>query len=180
MEVTLKYRSRIVIGAIAPFLSKEKRILDIGCGNGVVSDEIRSHFGCQLVGTDILSYLRRPIEFVLMKTPDALEFGDKAFDFGLFIDVLHHMPFERQIALIKEARRVCRGVLIFEVKPTLLAKTVDFLANQLHNHRMPLALTHRTKQEWMRLFEEQRITAEFFEVRKPAFWPSTNYLFFLP
>ncbi len=180
METTLKYRSRIVLGAIAPFLSKDKRVLDIGCGNGVVSQEIRAHFACDLAGTDILSYLKKKIPFKLMNKPDALDFNDRAFDVGLLIDVLHHIPFDRQLALIQEARRVCRVVLLFEVKPTLIAKAVDHLINQIHNPAMPLPLTHRSQEDWMALFDANHIPAQFFSVKKPAFfYPSTNYLFSL-
>jgi SAM-dependent methyltransferase len=180
METTLKYRSKIVIKALAPFLSREQRILDIGCGNGVVSAEISQHFGCGLVGTDILHYLKRDIDFKLMNKPDVLDFKDKAFDVGLMIDVLHHLPFDRQITLIQEARRTCRAVLLFEVKPTLIAKAVDCLVNQVHNHKMPIPLTHRSRDGWMRLFTAHHIPVHFYAVKKPAFfYPSTNYLFSL-
>jgi SAM-dependent methyltransferase len=180
METTLKYRSRIVIEAIAPFLSREKRVLDIGCGNGVVSQEIRAYFGCDLTGTDVLAYLKREIKFNLMSKPDRLGFNDQEFDVGLFIDVLHHLPFDRQIVLIREALRVCRTVVLFEVKPTLIAKAVDYLINQIHNSHMPLPLTHRSRDAWEQLFHANSITAEFYAVKKPAFlYPSTNFVFIL-
>jgi ubiquinone/menaquinone biosynthesis C-methylase UbiE len=180
METTLKYRSKIVIEAIRPILFKDKRVLDIGCGNGVVSQEISAHFGCDIVGTDILAYLKKKIPFKLMNKPDVLDFHDQAFDVGLLIDVLHHIPFDRQAALIQEARRVCRVVLLFEVKPTLVAKAVDYFINQIHHPAMPLPLTHRSQEEWMQLFDANNIPAQCFPVKKPAFfYPSTNYLFAL-
>jgi hypothetical protein len=82
--------------------------------------------------------------------------------------------------LIQEARRVCRVVLLFEVKPTLIAKAVDYLINQIHNPAMPLPLTHRSQEEWLRLFDLNNIPAQCFAVKKPEFfYPSTNYLFSL-
>ena len=35
MEFTLKYRARIVIKAISPYLSKDKKVLDVGSGAGL-------------------------------------------------------------------------------------------------------------------------------------------------
>ena len=177
-ESSLRYRGKIIIRAIAPFMSKEKRVLDVGCGNGVVSHQIEKHFGCRLLGTDILHYTIKDIAFMRMQKDFTLSFKDNEFDIGLFNDVLHHMPFERQLILIKEALRVCSEVLIFEAKPTLITKLLDRLANHIHNPDMPITLTHRAKEDWLRLFKEQGITAESYGVVKPIIgYPFTNFLF---
>ena len=174
---TQRYRSRIVIGAIAPFMSKDTRVLDIGCGNGVVTREIAAHFGCPVVGTDILAYGDHGMPFKRMRHPDVLDFGDGEFDAGLMIDVLHHVPFAQQAALLREARRVCRTVFVFEVVPTAIAKAVDVLINRVHHAGMPVPLTHRTREGWARLFVAEGIPARFYAVKKPSiFYPSTNYL----
>ncbi|MCK4669657.1 MAG: class I SAM-dependent methyltransferase [Nanoarchaeota archaeon] len=178
MEFTLKYRGRTIIRAIAPFISIDKQILDIGCGNGVVSDQIQKHFRCDLVGTDIQSYLKKNIKFRHMSKKDALDFKDKEFYLGLFIDVLHHIPFEIQSKLIKDALRVCSEVIIIEVKPTLTAKAIDYLINQIHNPEMPILLTHRTKRNWIKLFKANNISFKSYKVKKPIFfYPVSNYLF---
>lgn len=180
MEFTLKYRSRIVINAIFSFLSENKKVLDIGCGNGVVSYEIKKFFSCNLIGTDIFNYFKKDIDFKQMRKEDELDFSNKEFDIGLFIDVLHHTPFKAQVKLIREALRVCSEVLIFEVKPTFIAKAVDYLINKTHNSNMPILLTHRTKEEWIKLFSNNNIYFKFYKVKKPIFYyPSTNYLFYL-
>ena len=178
MEFTLEYRAKIVIKAISPHLSKDKKVLDIGCGNGVVSHEIEKFFNCDLTGTDIFSYLRRDIKFKKMHKEDELDFNDKEFDTGLLIDTLHHIPFDGQIKIIKEALRVCREVLIFELRPTLIVKIIDFLINKIHYRKMPILLTHRKKESWIRLLKDNDINLKFYKVKKPSFWyPATNYLF---
>ena len=180
MEFTLKYRAKIVINAISPHLSKDKKVLDIGCGNGVVSHEIKKFFNCDLTGTDIFSYLRRDIKFKKMHEEVELNFNDKEFDTGLLIDTLHHISFDGQIKIIKEALRVCREVLIFELKPTLIVKIIDFLINKIHYRKMPILLTHRKKDGWIKLFRDNGIAFKFYDVKKPDFYcPATNYLFHL-
>ncbi len=180
MEFTLKYRARIVIKAISPHLSKGKKVLDIGCGNGVISHEIEKFFNCDLTGTDIFSYLKRDIKFKPMQKCDELDFDDNEFDTGLFIEVLHHIPFGDQIKIIKEAMRVCREVLVFELRPTLIAKARDFLMNKIHCRNMPVPLTHREKEGWMQLFGDNGIAFKFYDIKKfDILCPATNYLFHL-
>lgn len=183
MEFTSKVRSRMVIKAIAPFISNSSKVLDIGCGNGVISHEVQKFFNCKLIGTDILEYSEKNIIFKKMLKDDKLDFNNNEFDIGLFIEVLHHMPFETQLKLIKDALRICPKVLIFEVESTLLAKGADYLVNQLHNREMNIPFTFRKKNEWLRLFEENNIRCESYGVTKPHllrfFWPFTYHLFCL-
>ena len=227
MEFTLKYRSKIIIGAIAQFISEDTKVLDIGCGNGIVSYELKKFFNCCLVGTDISEYLVvkcmgvgqhnadmnecvslnecagldectgpdgckskstyirndtqfKGIEFKKMQGEFDLDFNDNEFDIGLFNDVLHHIPRDSQIRLIKDALRVCSDVLVFEVKPTLIAKICDCGSNWIHNPKMPIPLTHRTRKDWEKLFNDNHIPFQYYEVMKPFFcYPSNNYLFHL-
>ncbi len=180
MEATLKYRGRVISEGISPFVNAKSRILDIGCGNGVIASEIAKYFKCSVTGTDVCEYLVKDIKFRKMPDQKTLDFKNKEFDLGLFNDVLHHVPFENQIVLIKEALRVCHGALIFEVKPTLAAKIAEYPLNWVNNMNVPILLTHRDKNNWLRLFERHNLCCEFYPIKKPAFWyPFINYLFYL-
>ena len=179
MEATLKYRGRVIIKGISSFIDERTKVLDIGCGNGVISDQIAKHFKCYMAGTDIWRYLRRDMPFKEI-LEDKLDFQNNEFDFGLFNDVLHHVSQERQMVLVKEALRVCRKVLIFEVAPTFMAKLVEFPLNWINNIHVANPLAHRDKEDWMRLFKENNIRCEFYQIAKPSFWyPFINYLFHL-
>ena len=171
MEFTQKYRSRIVTKAISSFLSEDKNVLDIGCGNGVVSYEIKKHFNCRLCGTDIQNYLKRNIKFRKIRGGYILNFDNKEFDIGLIIEVLHHIPFDMQIRLVKEALRVCSEVLIIEDKPTSVAKIIDYLINKIHNTKMPITLTFRAKEEWADLFNENNMPFKFYNVKTDFYYP---------
>lgn len=180
MEATLKYRSRVIINCIATFINKDMKVLDIGCGNGVVSSEIAKYFHCAIIGADIQKHLARDIEFKKILDGEKLDFKDDEFSIGLFNDVLHHVPFNRQIMLIKEALRVCKKILIFEVKPTIMAKIIDYPLNWVSDISVPVPLTHRDKEGWVKLFDENSISYEFCPIKKPSLWyPFINYLFYL-
>ncbi|PIZ54147.1 hypothetical protein COY28_02835, partial [Candidatus Woesearchaeota archaeon CG_4_10_14_0_2_um_filter_57_5] len=143
MQATLLYRSRLIIKAITPYITKEAKVLDIGCGNGVVSHELAKHFGCALTGTDPQSYLTTSIPFIKMLRDDQLPFEDGAFDVGMFIDTLHHASNEMQVKIILDALRVCKKLLIFEVKPSLLASVSDIILNRLNYAGTPVPCTFR-------------------------------------
>lgn len=169
MEFTTKYRSKFVIRAMRPFIAPGSKVLDVGCGNCIVSWELHKSLNCNLIGTDILEYKCKPVEFKRMTQDNKLDFESGSFDSAVFVESLHHMPMELQLTLIQEALRVASQVLIFEVEPNPVLKWFDFWINQFHNPNMAFTFAFRTKVEWMRLFEENHISVELGDVKKPFF-----------
>lgn len=176
MEWTLLYRSRIIISAYKNWLHPSQTVLDIGCGNGVVADELHKHFLCKVTGADILDYRKREIPFKIMTGPATLPFNNDEFDICMFNDVLHHCSDQKR--LLKEAIRVARSVLIFEMEPIFVTKIADFLINQFHNAHMNMPFTMRTPDEWRAIFEELGFNAEHRKVEKPSFfYPFHHFAF---
>lgn len=110
----MRMRGRVVLGALAPFLAPHHKVLDIGCGNGIVSEQIRDRFKCDITGTDVLNYLRTDTPFRRISN-GLIDSSPKEFDVGLFIDALHHIEFDSQVQALREGLRVCRQILVFEV-----------------------------------------------------------------
>ena len=79
------------------------RILDAGCGEGVLVDEYRSR-GYRIYGVDrdFGSHAVLPGNLL------ALPFDSGVFDLVLLLDVIEHFPFDRQAPLLGELRRVLR------------------------------------------------------------------------
>jgi len=177
VEFTVKLRSKYVINAIRPFIIRNDKVLDIGCGNGLISRIIEEQLHCNLVGTDIINYLEKDIKFKLMEAVNKLPFKDKEFDVGLLIDTLHHIPYYHQLGIIKEAMRVCKVVLIFEIKPTWFAKTWDVLINPIHNKDMPIPVAMRDEYSWNNLLFTDKIKPEYYPIKTPFWYPETRYLF---
>jgi len=177
--VFAEMRMKLILNTFRPFIFPGNTVLDIGCGNGILSKKFEEHFNCSVVGTDIISYLKTEIPFKKMESIDKLDFNNKQFDVALFNDVLHHIPFESQFKLIHEALRVSNRVIIFEVKPTPTSLLLDFICNKLDNPKISVTLTHRKKHQWERIFRENEIKFETVHVKRPFIYSHTNYLFLL-
>ena len=190
MNFTILYRARRILFAYRDILKPTMRVLDVGCGNGVVGDMIAQELGVTVIGTDILGYVTTGLPFVPMPAEHALPFPDGSFDVAMFNDMLHHMPYENQVRLIREGLRVARAALIFEVKPTRYAQFTDWLMNKIHEPLMRISLTHRTRTEWEALFRGEGWEVASREVReaigpkkkdagwwisRAAYLPVTNY-----
>ena len=166
LEYTLKNRAGLIVNAYKTHIAKGSRVLDVGCGNGVISKILSDNLGCKITGTDILDYNKVGLDFKQMKGDGELPFADNSFDTVMFNDMLHHVSKGLQIVFIKEALRIGKGVLIFELKPTLYAKFTDWLANKVHNWKMNIPLTQRTLGEWEAMFKENDINFKSVEIKR--------------
>lgn len=98
-------------------------ILDVGCGTGILTQELSSYFkvvmGCDFSGnmlTDALVYFKKELTGKLI-TSDIynLPFHDAAFRNVVCFDVLHYI--ERKLEALREIFRITdkKGTVIFDV-----------------------------------------------------------------
>src|SRR3989337_4421866 len=116
---TSVYRSKLLIKAIENWVKNDQKVLDVGCGNAVVTRELQKYFNIDFIGCDVVDYRKIKIKFVKMKSEDTLPFRKKQFDSAIFIDVLHHTSKETQLKLIKESLRISNKAILFELVPTV-------------------------------------------------------------
>ena len=176
---TTGIRSKLLFSKYKGWLRKNDKVLDVGCGDGILSSIIIEKFKIKLTGCDIENYLKTPIPFIHMKDKFSLPFSDNSFDKVMFNDVFHHMSFANQEKLLKEALRVSDHVLIFEVEPTLIGSLADYIINKFHNLNMETPLTFRNSSQWIKLFGDLSVTHEFRRVKKQLFYPFTHEAFYL-
>lgn len=178
-NITSKYRGNLITDAYKNNLKKNSKVIDVGCGNGVITTQLKNHFKFRVTGCDIMDYLIVKIPFKKMEKNNKIPFKNKAFDISMFNDVLHHMPKDTQIKMLKEALRVSRKILIFEVQPTLPGKVFDFILNKIHNFNMDIPFTFRKTKDWIKVFEDLKCTYKVIDVDRPTFYPFSHVAFVL-
>jgi SAM-dependent methyltransferase len=150
-------RLNILANHLRIFIPPGANILDLGCGNGRLSEKVR--FGrpdIKIIGIDIYAPLQSTsipfIKFDGKKIP----FPDRYFNLVLINDVLHHTT--NQQCLLTEAKRVsarfllikdhlCEGILAHE-----RLKFMDYVGNK-KNGNVPLPYEFWTRNQWKKTFK---------------------------
>ena len=175
MSFTQKQRAKVIANTYKNFGVQNKRVLDVGCGNGVVSKVLSEKFNLELYGTDILDYRKTDILFKKMGSPDKLPFKDAFFDYILFNDVLHHS--EHIEALLVEAKRVGKNILIFEDMQGIALNIFDQMINRLYSLKMPPPQNFKSRGEWCALFDKLDFEYEIGEIKYPFWYPFQHMSF---
>lgn len=175
-KFTSKFRTILIIKAYEKWIKPGEDILDVGCGTGVVTKIIKDHFSSNITGCDIKNYLITDVPFIKIER-NKIPIGNGVYDIALLNDVLHHVEKEEQIKLLMETKRVAKRVMIFEFKPTLMAKLADIILNKLHYGSLKAPLSLRTITEWQKLFQELGFKYYTRKVRKPFWYPFSHFAF---
>jgi ubiquinone/menaquinone biosynthesis C-methylase UbiE len=140
----VRHKAKILLPALAAVdinISKLK-ILDVGCGNGMLHPLISGAVG-ELHGVDVselsinLARERNPTVYYTTYGGEILPYADASFDCTFAICVLHHVPVEQWVAFLTEMNRVVKPgglVLLIEHNPLnpatqWVVKTCKFDAN---------------------------------------------------
>lgn len=141
MQFSVIYRSEFVIKAYEGWIPKGSKVIDIGCGDAIITDELRKHFKCDIVGADIIDSRKRsiPLELAIRQVPD------NSFDIAMLNEMLHHCKNWQEV--LTEAKRVAHKVLILESEPTLYAHVICVITNIVH-YGKPNWRKFRKREEW--------------------------------
>lgn len=176
-QLTSSYRCKLIIRAFNKWLLKNDRVLDVGCGNGIVTKLLMDRLGIRIVGCDVKNYLiYKDIPFIKIKE-DKLPFSSKKFNAVLLLDVLHHLQLNQHESLIKESLRVADKVLIFEAQPTIIGKITDVILNKYHYEDLHTPLTFRNDRQWRVLFKKMSLKYQIIALAKPFWYPFSHIAF---
>lgn len=177
LNATLNKRAQIIKGQIEPFLEGDS-LLDIGCGNGMISLLVRDHFKERILLLDVVDYLPKQLglDSMLYEDGEPLPVSEK-FDTVLLITVLHHS--NNPLELLKLAWGATRKKLIIiesvvgihslepGVKYELVnssdenqigyAAFVDWFYNRVLHEDVPVPYNFTTPEKWTSVFAEQHM-----------------------
>ena len=163
-SATVKKETLHTVSLIAPHLRRGDSVLDVGCGQAHVLEELRERGARVICGVDIVDL--RVNTTIPFRSYDGrvLPFSEHAFDIVMLNFVLHHVPNERKLELVHEAVRVSRSkVLIVEDTPST---PFDRLFNRRHGEayrrkiKSTAAFGFLTAGEWRWLFRGMGIEPE--------------------
>lgn len=107
----------------ASLIADGSSVLDIACGTGVFAQTLRGQKGCRVVGIDLslkmLEFARRsnPYPDVTFRHEDATDlsaFADLSFDCATILMLMHELTSAQQPAVLREALRVARNVVVVD------------------------------------------------------------------
>lgn len=159
--MTLAYHSRGVprdarhtVSLVSPHAPSGSTVLDVGCGEGYVAAEL-ARGGASVSMVDIVD-IRRVAGGTFRRFDGThLPFDDGTFDLVMLNFVLHHVPDDGKIALLREAARVSRDkIFIMEDTPR---NALDRWMNDQHGRRFreriasnaPFGFLTRREWEWL-------------------------------
>ncbi len=140
-------------GMSQDFIEKGAKILDLGCGSGIIGEKFQEYFGAKVLGVDIVDKRIAPLPFQKLERKD-LPFEDDSFDIVLISYVLHHTL--DPIFLLKEAKRVARRIIIFEDLPEGIFSK---LYCKIHHFSYKIFFKDqghgefKSEKEWKKIFE---------------------------
>ena len=144
------------------FISKGSKILDLGCGSGIVGKTFKDFFQAELIGVDIQDCRVANIPFQVYNGKN-LPFSEKTFVVVLINYVLHHS--EDPIALLKEAKRVTKDkIIIFEdLSEGFLSKLICKIHGSSFDRFFgnPTKASFKTESEWEKIFQELGLNIVF-------------------
>jgi ubiquinone/menaquinone biosynthesis C-methylase UbiE len=149
-KLVVNRRMEVLAGWFAKLLPPNVRVLDVGCGDGLISAALQSQRpDIRIQGLDVLP---RQQTYIPVELFDGLHLPleSKSFDVVLFSDVLHHT--EQPSTLLQEARRVAtRHVVIKDhFREGLAAGARLRFMDWVGNARFGVALPYNywTEKQW--------------------------------
>jgi SAM-dependent methyltransferase len=178
------YAARLaeLVRQITPHLKPGDRVLDVGCGFGMLGGAIMNSPLCPKdVHVRGLERVKRGGEPIPVDEYDAvtIPFADRSFDVVILADVLHHEPDPHR--LIAECARVSRRLLVIKdhkVEGPLAQQRIallDWAANGPYG--VPCLYRYNKPAEWDRWQQRHALEVEA-ELRSLRLYPFPYYLIF--
>ena len=146
----LRRRVTALASAIAPLLPESARVLDVGCGDGLLDQALLAvRPDLRIEGVDVLVRPHTPIP-IREFDGSHLPFGAGEFDVAMAIDVFHHADDAEE--LMQEMKRVTRGWLVIKdhflhgFPSELTLRAMDWVGNSRHGVRLPFS--YWSEAEW--------------------------------
>ena len=172
-------RTRVLSAQLAQLIPPRFRLLDVGCGDGLVAHSImQQRPDLDVQGLDVMV---REQTHIPVKAFDGyvIPYDDASFDGVMFVDVLHHT--HDPLVLLREALRVARQAVVIKDHALngfcagLTLRWMDKVGNARHGVVLPY--NYWPKQRWFQTFETLGVTVGAWTTHLGLYpWPA-NWIF---
>lgn len=155
-------RIEVLTRTLADFIPQGARVLDIGCGSGLLAKRIMTlRPDVSIEGIDVL--VRPGTEIPVTEFDgDNIPWADGHFDIALFVDVLHHT--EAPARLLAEAKRVSKSGIVIKdhfregVFADATLRFMDWVGNAQHGVVLPY--NYLSDPEWRGIWSKLGLKVE--------------------
>ncbi len=175
----LNRRLRVLGKRLAPLFPRNARVLDVGCGDGLLAKLImEQRTDLTIQGIDVLVRPTTPIP-IQQYDGKVLPAAAGSYDVVMFVDVLHHTT--EPMDLLREAKRVARKAIIIKdhTRDGLAAyETLRFM-DWVGNSRYGVALPYNywPSSKWQAAFKEIGLAIESWDRDLHLYPVPFNFLF---
>jgi len=175
-------RIRNLTQQIILYLHEGDRVLDVGCGYGILGERIMKHPFCpphvEVLG---LEKIKREGTLIAVKSYDGdkIPYPNKSFDIVILADVLHHES--NPHLLTDECTRVAKRSLIIKdhkidgIFAQQRISLLDWVANEPHG--IPCLYRYNTLREWRDFYKRHRLTVKDELCRMTLYPPVLDFFF---
>lgn len=169
-------RVSVLARMLAPLLPPSARVLDVGCGDGLI-DSLIMQFrpDVAISGIDVLVRGHTHIS-VTAFNGHSIPYEAGSFDAVVFVDVLHHTKSPEN--LLQEAKRVSSNTIIIKDHAKngrlggAILRLMDWVGNAHHGVALPY--NYWTRQQWRESFDALDLTVEELNAKLGLYpWPAT-------
>jgi SAM-dependent methyltransferase len=172
-------RTPVLAARLAELLPPDATILDIGCGDGTIDQQIlhlRPDVSISGIDLFVRPDARIPVEVF---NGNHIPYEDASFDVALFVDVLHHTEDPRII--LSQAKRVAKKAIVIKdhFRNGFLADTrlriMDWVGNAAHGVALPY--NYWSRREWTAAFRSLSLEPDEI-ISRLGLYPIPASLFF--